>query len=59
MQAKHTLSFDQLTATFRPSLIKKWTAMVAAWEADPTQPNPYEEPENCELTCSSAQYILI
>jgi hypothetical protein len=56
MSAKQTEVFNQLSATFSPQTIKKWEAMVVAWEADPQAPNPYEEPESGELFYS-APYI--
>jgi hypothetical protein len=49
MSAKQTEVFNQLSATFSPETIKKWEAMVVAWEANPQAPNPYEEPESGKL----------
>lgn len=37
--------FNQLSATFTPETIRRWEAMVVAWNKNPkTAPNPYREP---------------
>ena len=46
MYRKHQDLFVKFSATFKPETILKWEAMVKAWEADLTKPNPYEEPVN-------------
>jgi hypothetical protein len=34
--------FNQLSATFTPETIRRWEAMVVAWNMDPKNaPNPY------------------
>ena len=38
--------FNQMSATFAPEVVKKWEAMVAAWNMSPKASNPYEEPKN-------------
>ena len=38
--------YNQFSATFSPPVIKKWEDMIATWEANPSAPNPYAEPEN-------------
>jgi hypothetical protein len=45
MVKKHEDIFNQFSATFNPSVVKKWTAMAEKWEDDRTAPNPYKEPE--------------
>ena len=45
MKTKHESILEQLSATFRKDIVKKWEASVMQWEADPTTPNPYEEPD--------------
>lgn len=52
MQKKHQEIHDLFSATFKPTLIKKWTTAIEKWELDPEQPNPYEEPDNGELSLS-------
>jgi len=46
MKTKHEDIFAQLSATFSSAIVEKWLKMVEIWEADPTKPNPYEEPES-------------
>jgi hypothetical protein len=46
LSAKQTEVFNQFSATFALATIKKWEAMITAWEANPKAPNPYEEPES-------------
>jgi len=47
MRKKQQEIYNQMTVTFPPEVIEKWTAMVNKWEDDPTSPNPYEEPQCC------------
>ena len=35
---------EELTSTFPSHVIQKWEAMVAAWNKDPWETNPYAEP---------------
>jgi hypothetical protein len=36
--------FNQFSATFTPETIKRWEAMVIAWNKNPIKaPNPYRE----------------
>jgi hypothetical protein len=46
MSAKQTNIFNQLSATFSPETVKKWEAMVTAWNANPKNLNPYQEPKS-------------
>ena len=43
MYDKHKKAFEDFNATFEPDVVARWEQMVAAWDADITQPNPYEE----------------
>ena len=45
MSAKHEGFLTRFTARFSPEVIEKWSAMIDAWDADQTKPNPYEEPQ--------------
>ncbi|KAI0062049.1 hypothetical protein BV25DRAFT_1870510 [Artomyces pyxidatus] len=49
--------FEESTATFPPSVLQKWEAMLAAWHADPKKPNPYREPE-CITTIADVKLEL-
>ena len=55
MYKKHQAAFEQFNATFEPEVLVKWEQMVMAWDADITQPNPYEEPAigKCALAFST------
>jgi hypothetical protein len=63
MRTKHQDLFAKFSETFKPETMKKWEAMVKAWEAVPTRPNPYEEPVNSKhmytqvgLSCADDQH---
>ena len=43
MSAKQTDIFNKLSATFPPETVKKWEAMILAWNANPKALNPYKE----------------
>ena len=45
MKTKHADIYKQFSATFTPTIVKKWLIMVERWEADPSMPNPYQEPK--------------
>ena len=45
MKTKHADIYKQFSATFASTVVKKWLAMVERWEADPSMPNPYQEPK--------------
>ncbi|PPR06996.1 hypothetical protein CVT24_011092 [Panaeolus cyanescens] len=57
MQKTQEAVYSQLTATTRPSLVKKWSAMISKWESDPAAPNPYEEPK-CGTTLNDVRLAL-
>jgi hypothetical protein len=44
MHAKHQEAFEKFSATFSVATVNEFEKMVAAWDVDHTQPNPYEEP---------------
>ena len=41
---QHTI-FSELDASLDSTITRQWQTMIDTWEADPTKPNPYEEPE--------------
>jgi hypothetical protein len=49
MQKKHTLLFEQFTATFLPGTIVAWEKLISIWKKDRSQPNPYLEPTSCKF----------
>lgn len=53
MCVKHRTAFDKFSATFSETTVKEFERRVAAWDADNTQPNPYEEPiAGMPLSCN-------
>jgi hypothetical protein len=44
MRSKHRAAFVQFNTTFLETNVQQWEKMVDDWDADPTKPNPYEEP---------------
>ena len=48
MSAKHKDAFEKFLSTFPPDVVIKWRRMVERWEANPKEPNPYDEPEKSE-----------
>ena len=51
MSTQQANIFNQFSATFSPTTVKKWEAMVIAWNTDTTAPNPYQEPRSGEILC--------
>jgi len=43
MYNKHKMAFEDFNTTFELDTVAQWEQMVAAWDADITQLNPYEE----------------
>jgi hypothetical protein len=41
MMLETRAAWVDLEASFADTVIKTWTAMAMAWEADPSQPNPF------------------
>ena len=37
---------EEFTSTFPATVIASWRDMIAAWQRDHTNPNPYREPES-------------
>jgi hypothetical protein len=59
MNKKHTLLFDQFSATFQPDTIVSWEKLINAWKKDRSQPNPYLEPSPCKSVVFLLLVILI
>ena len=49
MSAQQADVFEQFLATFTPAVVKKWEAMVTAWNTNPKARNPYQEPKSGKL----------
>ena len=43
MKMKHAAILAQFTAQFSPDVVKRWDALVEAWNIDHDKHNPYEE----------------
>lgn len=52
MRAAHSEAFDNFDKTVPKVAADQWADMVAAWDSDPTQPNPYIEPEQGTTTAA-------
>jgi len=59
MSAKHTDVFNQLSATFLPTTVKKWESKITAWEANPKAWNPYAELEGGKSFCCYFFILLL
>jgi hypothetical protein len=59
MNKKHTLLFEQFSATFQPDTIVSWEKLINAWKKDRSQPNPYLEPSPCKSVVFLLLVILI
>ncbi|KAI0688809.1 hypothetical protein C8Q76DRAFT_772031 [Earliella scabrosa] len=44
MAVKQRKIYEDYSANFTPAVLGQWESMVDAWNADPDQPDPYEEP---------------
>ncbi|KAA1478735.1 hypothetical protein DENSPDRAFT_788366 [Dentipellis sp. KUC8613] len=44
MLAEQDARYKDLKETFPPAVIERWDQMIMAWDADKSQPNPYDEP---------------
>lgn len=55
MHKKHTLLFEQFSATLQPDTIVSWENLINVWKKDRSQPNPYLEPSPCK----SIVFILL
>jgi hypothetical protein len=49
MSAQQAEVFNQFSATFSATTVKKWEAMVTAWNANPKARNPYQEPRSGKI----------
>ncbi|KAI0702101.1 hypothetical protein C8Q76DRAFT_802395 [Earliella scabrosa] len=45
MATKQHEIFNEHTQNFAGDVVKKWEQMIKTWEADPSNPDPYEEPQ--------------
>ena len=45
MKRKHVVLLERFSAQFLPEQIETWEGMIAAWEQDQDQPNPFAEPD--------------
>lgn len=52
MCAAHQEAFEKFDNTIPKSVSDEWGDMVAAWDADSTQPNPYVEPDQGTTTAA-------
>ncbi|TBU21626.1 hypothetical protein BD311DRAFT_677927 [Dichomitus squalens] len=44
MRIRQEKAFEEYNTTFDRSVVSQWEDMIEAWNADPDQPDPYEEP---------------
>ena len=52
MKIRQQEIFDENSQTFPQDVIQKWEDMVVQWEADFSNPDPYEEPQaSRSFTC--------
>ena len=51
MSAKQKDVFNQLSATFPSTTVKRWELKITTWEANPKAQNPYAEPEGGKSFC--------
>jgi hypothetical protein len=47
------------SAPLSPETLADWTRMRQDFDQDPTKPNPYEEPESCESSRTSATFPVL
>ncbi|TDL15288.1 hypothetical protein BD410DRAFT_732930, partial [Rickenella mellea] len=58
MQAEHGRLFDDLTLSLHADQLEKWRAMVEAWNADHTNPDPYSLPTTEKNTFAKVRLEL-
>jgi hypothetical protein len=46
MKVRHEELLEDFSAEFPPEVIQRWTKNIEAWNADPSNPNPYEDVES-------------
>ena len=58
---KHRKAFEDFDKLFPPAIVKGWNDKVKAWDADPSQPNPYAEPlaGKCSIMTSTLQVLIL
>jgi hypothetical protein len=59
MSAQQADVFNQFSDTFSPTTVKKWEAMVVAWNTKQKAPNPYQEPHSGKILCSGQLMALL
>ncbi len=47
MAVKQRKAFEDYSAGIPSAVVAGWEEMVRAWEEDPTNPDPYQEPTAC------------
>jgi hypothetical protein len=57
---EHILAFEEFSAALPMESVRKWTAIVEAWELDNTKPNPFyaELASRCLVLTISDGYSL-
>ena len=48
--AQYTISHNEMTSTIPEETIARWEEMIQLWEADKSQPNPYEVTSSGKLS---------
>lgn len=48
MQAEHAVAFQEFSSALRQNDVREWTIAIRKWEADPSEPNPYEVKDKSE-----------
>ncbi len=49
MRVKQRKVYEEFAANIPEDTVKGWEEMLSAWNADPTKPDPYNEPTSCKL----------
>lgn len=49
-QADHAIAFQEFSSALRQTDVQEWTTVVQKWEADHSQPNPYEVKNKSEYS---------
>ncbi|KAA1479653.1 hypothetical protein DENSPDRAFT_789438, partial [Dentipellis sp. KUC8613] len=55
MLAQQEPRYNDLRDTFPPAVVERWDNMITAWDADKSQPNPFEEPGIQETTLADVR----
>jgi len=59
LSAQQSDVFNQFSATFSPSAVKKWEKMVVAWNANPKSRNPYQDRPSGKLFLSIPNHFRV